>query len=200
MPSSLILELSRSDHAYSGSAWWYDAMYPSSLLCSGNVVWQCFAPDMNQVIQRKILCQLLCQMQLELRYLAIRLLQSLEHQPILVGCAHCMSLPDLNSHSACIKDLISTQLILWQCSVWLDSLYYYQDWCCNAYQLKAMSRVASGIISSANVIISSVTSCLGQEHCLWPGSTLIVLMTGGTKPEVLGTRILTINCCAWASG
>lgn len=46
-----------------------------------------------------------------------------------------------------------------------------------------MSRVDSGLISSANIIIRSVRSCLSQHHWGWPESTVIdprLLMTGFT--------------------
>jgi len=62
-----------------------------------------------------------------------------------------------------------------------------------------MSRVASGLLSWANVIIPSVTPCWGPEHSLWPERTLVVLIAWRTEPEVPRTRILAIDCCVCVS-
>ena len=103
----------------------------------------------------------------------------------------CVWLPDRFTFCWWIGD----QPILCQLRIWRVCSYQIRVWCCNAYQLKPMSRVASTLLSSTNVIIPPVTSCLGRYHSLWPGSTLVVHIAWGNRPEVWHTRILTSDCC-----
>jgi len=100
---------------------------------------------------------------------------------------------------ACILDLIGDQPILCQRRTRPVSLYRIRVWRCNAYKLKPMSRVASGLLSSASVKTPSVTSCLGRDCSLWPESTIITLIACGNKLWVPLTHIFTINCCVCVS-
>jgi len=57
-----------------------------------------------------------------------------------------------------------------------------------------MSKVASGLVLSAIIIISTVTSCFGRNCFLWPRSTLMILMASGNRTEDTPNRRLTILC------
>jgi hypothetical protein len=138
-----------------------------------------------------------CQTELELRHLAICLYQLLEHLLILVGSAYRKLMSHHLGYLACITDLIGDQPILCQRRSWRVSSYRIQVWCCNVYVLKPMIKVASGLISSANVINPSVTSYLGWDLSLWPGSAPMIPITWRNRSEIPLTRILTIDCCVW---
>ena len=108
-------------------------------------------------------------------------------------------MPNPKGNVPCVIDSIGDQPIRCQHRTWRISSYRIRVWRCNAYPLKPISRVASGLISSANVIIPSVTSCLGRDNSPWLGSTLFTLIIWDDKPQVPLTRILTIDCCVCVS-
>jgi len=73
-----------------------------------------YAPDKNQAIHRMISWRTMCQLELELRHLAIRLPQELEHLLFLVGSANCKLIPSHRGNLAGVIDSIGDQPILCQ--------------------------------------------------------------------------------------
>jgi len=57
-----------------------------------------------------------------------------------------------------------------------------------------MSTFASDLLSSIDIIFSSVTLCLCQHQSLWPDSTQMVPTAWGNRPEVQLDCILANDC------
>jgi len=75
MTTELMIALLQSRYTISDYAWISLATLPSGLSCSCNVVSKRYAPNKNQAIHRMISCQTICQMELVLRHLTIRMYQ-----------------------------------------------------------------------------------------------------------------------------
>jgi hypothetical protein len=62
-----------------------------------------------------------------------------------------------------------------------------------------VSRVASGVISSANIIIPLFTSCVDRDHSLRLGSALSTHIAWGNKTWIPLDCIITIDCGVFKS-